>query len=340
MNTSLKNHRSALLQLEHKLMHELSTIRTQLNQLCPIISLLPTEILQIVFTFCIIHFTQTPLEHRLAFTQVCQHWRSLALGMPGLWNYINLSDVPYAALSLSRSGEALITVVSKSACTEYVGKPVMEGARNRIRKLDVVSFPNSLVGLVCSIAGRRFDLPDWRRSSGLGSVRLESLRELTLRIPGICDPVDLSLLDVQRVTKLVLSGVKVDWSTSRDLEVLDLDRLPGNLGPKLEELLGMLERAGESIKEVCLDDVCCVDVGHLWAERIETPRLRKLSISSKDEELAEKVVSSVTLRKGTEVLVRCGGVRITLVDGKLVNPLAGIKLSAEESSIIGYRYPF
>ncbi|KAF9257330.1 hypothetical protein L218DRAFT_949259 [Marasmius fiardii PR-910] len=344
MNTSeLDNHRSPLLELETKLLQELSTIHTRLNGLCLIISFLPTEILQIIFEFCIIldpTETQPHNKHHLAFTQVRRHWRNLALSTPGLWTTIDLSDLPfYTSLSLSRSGKAVISVISLWVpYTPSCSKESLELAKGRIWKMDLVSFLDSMVRLFCSISGRSLEFS----GCGAGRLRMERLMELRLRVPGVCDDLaDLTFLDVGRVRKLILSGVKVDWrSTGKELEVLELSGLDERFAPTKEELVGILGRARESIEEVCLDDVCCGGDVLPWTERLDTPLLWKITLSSKDQEFLEHIISLVTIKQSTEALVRCGGMKMTVIDGKVVNPLVDVSLSTEQLSMIAFLYPF
>ncbi|KAG7086160.1 hypothetical protein E1B28_002121 [Marasmius oreades] len=344
MDTSLGDRRTSLLDLESKLLHELSVVRSNLNQLCPIISLFPTEIFQIIFAFCGAH-ENIRSKYRLAFTQVCRHWRTLSLGMPSLWSTIDLSDLPYAALCLSRSGEASVSLVS-TTCTEFVGGVAMAEARNRICKIDVVSFPNSMLRLFCSIVGFACEFPNPKMSIP-GNLELANLNTLALRIPTISDPVDLSPFHLGSVKRLSLSGVGVCWeTTSSDLKVLELSRLPGHLAPTMEELLGIFERAKESIEGVYLEDVSSTGVDEFppWTERIQAPCLRKFSVSSRSREFVEAIVSVLTIGPHTEVVVGCGGMRMVVVDGKLVDPEAkeDDTLDTQESNavVVEDRYPF
>ncbi|KAG7086153.1 hypothetical protein E1B28_002113 [Marasmius oreades] len=343
----MDEHQHSLLDLEYKLLHELSAIHSNINQLCPINSLFPAEILQIIFTFCMAHADAhgTPSKPHLSFTQVCRHWRILALEMPALWSTIDICDPLLASLYLSRSGDTLISLFTKRSPTEFNGTLALNEVKNRIRKIDVLLFPNSLVRLFCNIAGFPFEFPSPRMVDAPGSLWLGNLTDLTLCVPAICDPVDLSSLYVGSVRRLVLSGVRVDWgTTSSELKVLDLSRLPDHFAPTVEELFGIFDRAKQSIEEVNFEDFFSPGPDALpWTEKIETTCLRKLSISSRDKEFIQQIVLVLTTGPNTEVEVQHRGDRMTVDEGRLVY-CSGRDLQrhyTEESvSLLGYRYPF
>ncbi|EIN07748.1 hypothetical protein PUNSTDRAFT_135270 [Punctularia strigosozonata HHB-11173 SS5] len=91
----------------------LRSLFEQRNQLAPA-SLLPNEILSLIFRDCVstskndvelrkypVHTVVYPYSH--VFSHVCQHWRRVALGLPGLWSNVPRSSVQLTEVFLSRS---------------------------------------------------------------------------------------------------------------------------------------------------------------------------------------------------------------------------------------------
>ncbi|KAG7087884.1 hypothetical protein E1B28_011931 [Marasmius oreades] len=349
MNSSLNPQRSALRALETKLLLELSSVRSQFNELSLINSLLPNEILCIIFHFCyIIHCTDYPRKSCLPFTEVCHKWRMLSLGMSTLWSTIDLCDGPHATLCLSKLGEnALVSLVARTPSVQFQGS--LEWVKGRVKKIDVVLFPNCVVKLIRSLA--RDEVGCCKFEGMLAShdmfghrqqLRLENVTHLNLRIPSVSDPVDLSSLHVGSVSNLTLSGVRVNWaSTSSNLKVLSLNHLPVPYAPTLEEFLEIFERAKDTLEEVYLEGFFSHSGHSLLSPalaKIETPHLRKLSILSKDREFSESIVSVLRFDPDTDVFVRFMGRRWAVVEGVLGDVVQEQRLEPfpDMLSMIGY----
>ncbi|KAF9260895.1 hypothetical protein L218DRAFT_1002212 [Marasmius fiardii PR-910] len=358
MNSSTAQRRNELSALESKRLLELSTIRSQLDELTPINLFLPNELLCLIFS---LHNAEFYLNKRrpsaFAFTQVCRKWRMLSLRLSTLWSTIDLCNRPHASFCLSRVGEnpdMLISVVAKTPSVQFEGS--FEGMKDRIKSVDVMLFPNCMVKFFGSLV-EVADLPGGHRTvreetqisawNQVLQLRLENLTHLSLRIPSISEPVDLSFLNVGSVTNLVLAGVRVNWgSTGSKLKVLRLSRPFGPpCAPLLEDLLEIIERASGMLEEVVLgdfDSMFGVSAGGNFfspAMKINTPLLRKLTVVSKDREFVDSIVSALSFGSDTQVTVRCNGKSMGLVKGVLVevdNPPLRSLPSSDMLSVIGY----
>ncbi|KAJ7626558.1 hypothetical protein DFH06DRAFT_1481033 [Mycena polygramma] len=111
--TSLGDLRSQLSRLD-TLIASLTAERQRLQAesdaiVYPVLSL-PTEITEEIFQRCLLSQPQMPCPSKapLLLTQICQHWREIALNTPGLWQSLLFKDressVELLRLWLSRSG--------------------------------------------------------------------------------------------------------------------------------------------------------------------------------------------------------------------------------------------
>ncbi|KAF7798075.1 hypothetical protein EIP86_009289 [Pleurotus ostreatoroseus] len=123
LNAQLNHHNKEILRIRGAK----RSLRTQFNALAAI-SRLPTEVLSLVFQAYVDnywvaenHNSQYTVGVRaqiyttsmcgwLVLLQVCQHWRSVALGTPSLWTRIELGCQPYVDLALKHSGDMPLEV--------------------------------------------------------------------------------------------------------------------------------------------------------------------------------------------------------------------------------------
>ncbi|KAF9018408.1 hypothetical protein BDZ89DRAFT_1073921 [Hymenopellis radicata] len=219
---------------EERLLESLSVVRSKVNTLAPI-GTLPPEMLQAIFDMCISFVYDNPKpRHRLAWTQVCRLWRTIALDTPRLWRYIDLCDANYAREFLARSRRVPLSIICISPCRLFTES--LHPHTKRLKSIDVYLFPNDMITFFHSIG------PD-----------LSHLTHLSLQIP----PVSVSCtLDVSfpSVRHLSLRGVAVDWSSCRNLTYLALESLPTDLCPTLSELMGVIQRSPR-LKHLRLNDI-------------------------------------------------------------------------------------
>ncbi|KAF5349738.1 hypothetical protein D9756_008896 [Leucocoprinus leucothites] len=158
-----------LLEAEESLLAaKLSSIRSQMNELAAV-SVLPTEILEHIFSICV-SWLYTPKKptHRIAWTQVCRQWRSIAFNSPRLWQCIDLADPRFAREFLVRSKTAPISIYSPSPLKVYSDDLRVHAAR--LFSIDVFLFPDDMLDLFASIGSK-----------------LPTLTSLALKIP-LCLP--------------------------------------------------------------------------------------------------------------------------------------------------------
>ncbi|KAK1233289.1 hypothetical protein PQX77_003554 [Marasmius sp. AFHP31] len=355
-------HHERLLYEESELLHRLSSIRSQLNQLTPI-SKLPPELLSHVFSFCLTHpYSRTLAKNTLAFTQTCRTWRTLALSTSKLWSTIDICHARYAELCLSRSREATLSVVAPISVMAFERLGSLVEARNRIRKIDVVLFPESMSRLfremimgLNSKEGHDEVVLGSSSSLGMGmnatrTLVLENLTELNLRLPSIAERVDLSFLRIPSIQKLSLDGVKLDWMSIVDntrnrngvLKVLSLSMLT----ILMHELIALIEQS----EEVFLEDLHVPDYeGGIYG--ISPLSLRTMTIVSKDRAFVDTLLSRLTLSPTTEVVLRCRDIRVNGAQAQARAALAaaihdgaghwsvGYGVSSDVMAMLGYSFP-
>jgi hypothetical protein len=64
-------------------------LQRQRNALSPVYKI-PAELLVDIFVECLPRWNEGEPAHRLACSQVCHHWRTVALSRPLLWTYLDL----------------------------------------------------------------------------------------------------------------------------------------------------------------------------------------------------------------------------------------------------------
>lgn len=120
-----------------RLLHHVVALKGVHNSYLPV-SRLPAELLLRIFRSCT---SQNGIRDRnwLAFSQVCTHWRRLALADPSLWNTIDLEHHDLAKLLVTRSQSMPVFVAGSSEDLSLSFIP----SRDRIHSLTLTHSANS-----------------------------------------------------------------------------------------------------------------------------------------------------------------------------------------------------
>ncbi|KAK1223289.1 hypothetical protein PQX77_013827 [Marasmius sp. AFHP31] len=295
------------------------------------ISTLPPELLLRIFSrLRVDHSYETRITRTtLAFTQVCQAWRSLALSTSKLWSTIDLCtrSKQYTEVCFSRalSGGADITISATKpkafeSSAQAAGSSNLANARNRIRKLEAALYPSSMNKLF------RFAIGDDLKK-GVGdesadqtvveaapdSVELtfENMTHLDLAVrypfPSTTDDFDLSFLRIPAIGILSLDGIRLDW-TSIIYDVQNRQRyLPTNLKLSLfrvhiepNDLLALIQLSSE----VFLEDVVVPDLLNWQDSKVYPPDLEEITIISQSQDFVDALLSILSLPMATRVAKR------------------------------------
>ena len=285
------------------------------------ISILPPELLLRIFLrLRSISDETTFTQNSLAFTQVCQIWRSLALSTSKLWSNIDLCTRPkeYTALCFSRalSGGADISVLATqpSAFTGSVrdaGLSKLAIARNRVQKLKVALYANSMSKffedmLSATSADSEVEGEGGTSDSSERMLTLENLTHLDLVVrlfQPTSDDLDLSFLRIPSIQNLTLDGIRLDWgsiihdvrSHQRHL-TLSLTRI--HIAPT--DLLGLIQ----SSSKVFLEDVIVPDYLDWEGLRVSPQNLKEITIFSHSKEFVDSLVAVLSLPTTTKVVKR------------------------------------
>jgi len=77
----------------------------QPSNACPVIHTLPVELLQHIFREC-----EPGGEQRLKLTQICQYWRTTAMGNPLLWTDISIGSDPEGSVESNEKANAFLSM--------------------------------------------------------------------------------------------------------------------------------------------------------------------------------------------------------------------------------------
>jgi F-box-like len=181
----------------------IQALKFRRNELSPIYRL-PAEILCNIFSFS----TLSSPESWTNFSQVSQHWRSLALSAPELWTNIPLSYPRWAQEMLIRSKTAKLTIRSDVSYATLKPKTV-ETIRsclyemNRVGAIDITcEFPGSTLEKIFR------DLP--KSAPQLHTLRIGSSSPL----PGNAISIHEDFLyDTERLKRVELFNCKISWDS-------------------------------------------------------------------------------------------------------------------------------
>ncbi|EIN05010.1 hypothetical protein PUNSTDRAFT_47240 [Punctularia strigosozonata HHB-11173 SS5] len=211
-------------------------LRGDHSQLAPI-SRLPPEVLGMIFLLCVPDpRCGHPFPQSHAFSQVCQHWRGIALDTAVLWLTVPRATLELTDIFLSRSRNASLDV---HVSDDFIEGPVAASHRaalalvlshlNRVRSLDLV-----------------YDIETWLMPLSNASINLPAPLLVDLSIKAYSNqaslPDDFLGLYAPRLSHLYLGYVSFNWPTLfheslvRALTILELDRLPADSFPSGGEL--------------------------------------------------------------------------------------------------------
>ncbi|KAL0065591.1 hypothetical protein AAF712_007369 [Marasmius tenuissimus] len=294
----------------------------------PISTLPPELLLRIFFRLRPDHSYESRITRTtLAFTQVCQTWRSLALSTAKLWSTIDLCtrSQQYTEVCFSRSlsGEADISIAATKpkafeSSAQAAGSSSLANARNRIRKLEAALYPSSMNKLFRFAIGDDVKKGVGAESAGQtveasDSVELtfENLTHLDLAVrypfPSTTGNFDLSFLRIPAIQILSLDGVELGWA-SIIYDVQNRQRyLPTNLKLSLfrvhiepNDLLALIQLSSE----VFLEDVVVPDISDWQDSKVCPPDLEEITIISQSQVFVDAFLSILSLPMTTRVAKR------------------------------------
>ena len=184
-----------------RLEESIRVLKSRRNELSPI-SRLPAEILCNIFSFAeVLSQTWSP-ESWTNFSQVSQHWRSLALRAPELWTKIPLAYPRWAQEMLIRSKKAKLTIRSdnSSSLKAIQTLRLCLYEMNRIEEINLTAIPGSLLEEIF------WDLP--KHAPQLHTLRIES--------PPLSEAFPIFenfLYDTKRLRRVELSNCKISWDS-------------------------------------------------------------------------------------------------------------------------------
>ncbi|KXN91941.1 hypothetical protein AN958_11326 [Leucoagaricus sp. SymC.cos] len=222
-HATISTKRILLEEEETRLAAELSSVRSQMNELVPI-SILPAEILEHIFYVCVswLYSPKKP-KHCLAWTQVCRQWRTISFNSSRLWQCINLADPRFAREFLARSKTAPISIFSPSPLK--VASEDLRVHAARLHSIDVFLFPDDMLDLFTSIG-----------------PSLPSLTSLSLKIPPVSSTFTLEV-PIPSLRRLTLDCVAVRWDTLSDLTHLTLRGLCPKFSPSVSQIHEIFSRS-------------------------------------------------------------------------------------------------
>lgn len=244
---------------ETRLAAELSSIRSQMNELAPV-GVLPTEILEQIFSICVswLYLPKKP-RYRLAWTQVCRQWRSISFNSPRLWQCIDLADERFAREFLRRSRTAPIAIYSPSPLK--VSTEDLRVHAHRLSSIDVFLFPDDMLDLFTSLG-----------------LNLPMLSSLSLKIPPVSSTFILET-PVPSLRRLSLDCVAVRWDALADLTHLTLRGLCPKFSPSITQLHQIFSRS--PLLEYIRLDTIRPDNLDIPDRTLTLPHLRDFIISAK-----------------------------------------------------------
>lgn len=203
----------------------IAAVRVRKNVLSPAASL-PADILSCVFEHLALISPISSSLNALGWvqvTQVCSHWRSVALGHAGLWSTsINLNcSYRQIEVLLARAGTAPLSIVGNILSYEQWGHTAMiKRNLQRIKALDITCRIYEFAEELCSIIGKSY---------------APVLQSLSLDLDGfhpLCDSILTSNLTtgLPNLRYLTLYDMRFPWASSLpSLRSLKLYRKPYSL---------------------------------------------------------------------------------------------------------------
>ena len=198
-----------------RLEERIRALKSRRNQLSPISSRLPAEILCNIFSFSIHSSGRGIPKSWTNFSQVSQHWRSLSLSAPGLWTDIPLGYSRWAQEMLMRSKMAKLTLRTFPSDISKPNIQVVDTIRsclykmNRVEEIDIDIFPE-------------LDLEEIFQGLPKSAPQLHTLR-IECCDPSAQAPFRFSrpafsihedfLYDTERLQRVELLNCKISWDS-------------------------------------------------------------------------------------------------------------------------------
>jgi hypothetical protein len=256
-----------------RLEESIRALKSHRNELSPI-SRLPAEILCNIFSLSILWNPESWTN----FSQVSQHWRSLALNAPELWTDIPLSYPRWAQEMLIRSKMAKLTIRS-GLSFETSNPKTIETVRsclhemNRVEEINLSVIPELILEEIFR------DLP--KSAPQLHTLRIESCWP---HFTGTAFSIHEDFLyDTERLQHVALFNCKISWDsrlltglTRLTLEVEDSLKTNSSINQFLHALQRMPALTDFHLNDSTSDDL----EGSSTYPVVDLPCLRVLSISS------------------------------------------------------------
>jgi F-box-like len=285
--------------------YRIRTLKSRRNELSPI-SRLPTELLCNIFSVSILWIPNSPKPNLnwANFSQVSQHWRSLALGAPELWTNIPLSYPRWAQEMLIRSKMAKLIIRSgnswKPKTIETIISCLYE--MNRVGEIDISFAPGSVLEEIFR------DLPK-------SAPQLRTLRIGSRLSTGTAFSIHEDFLhDTERLQHVELFNCKISWD-SRLLTGLTRLTLEDSLkaNSSINQFLHALQRM-PALTELRLENSIPDDSEDTSTYPVvDLPCLRVLNISSGVGALTT-VLRHITFPHNTMWSLTCSEEQSTLID--------------------------
>ncbi|KAL1709562.1 hypothetical protein EV121DRAFT_286621 [Schizophyllum commune] len=270
----------------------------------PAVHQLPPEILAEVFAMVPQHGLD-PGSHlspsSIILSQVCRHWRALALSIPDLWSTINI-DIAVESQT-PRALDAIANII------------VLHAARAGTRTLDIrLGVPDlitadslmRLAPVVRSLAlrWRVCELPT-EMLAYLGNLSAPSLERMCLTgsVPTVVHPENCATLVAPRLTAIEASApiqcMHLPWSQISELNCVGTNTLA--------DAQYLIEKC-PSLRQLTIDAACAHGVDH-WSARHRLPTtlktlvLRCWAMQTPNARMLRTVMSAFILPQGLEELV-------------------------------------
>ncbi|EPQ57323.1 hypothetical protein GLOTRDRAFT_137673 [Gloeophyllum trabeum ATCC 11539] len=289
--------------------NELSQLRSQRNELAPV-SKLPPEVLAHIFSICSIlepFVIQppygTPLHSWFKVTQVCKHWREVALNCAPLWHRIEFSAPKWTVEMLRRSKNAPIVVrADLTYRTPNFVNTVQQalGEVHRIKELDLIAPSQMLSRLAGSLS---------RPAPALESLRLSSQRLSAYMDTIYHVPDTLFQGRAPRLRRLELVNCEIAWTSGflANLTHLHIDKAttydPGR--PTMTQFLNVL-RNTPALQSLRLKHAAPLDPESIDEDtpRVDLPNLTKVYIQDFVENTSG-ILKSLNLADNVKMKLEC-----------------------------------
>ncbi|GLB35605.1 hypothetical protein LshimejAT787_0211700 [Lyophyllum shimeji] len=287
-----------------------------------LISTLPPDILEVIFDICMsMSYAENERGNRLAFSQVCRQWRSIALDYHRLWRTIDVTQPELAREFLVRSGTGPLHITSSSDAPQIrLRGEDLKSHASRITSFDI-SFRSHL-GLVTL-----FD------NLGSNLTALTSMSLKHVRSPDT-EHVHIDVSIPANVRKLELHGVAIPWSRACIGNLTNLSLLgTGRLSPSISQLHTIL-RSSPHLQYLSLRHIqpSYLNLPALGASQTIHPQVDRVNLPCLDE-----LILSSTGRAVYEILSIAGlpstcRIHITSFTNDGFTPLLPLTRSISDSS--------